>query len=134
LFAELRRGLRELVNVHTGQHVVRDLLRSADLYQGEWLDYLPDFLVEWNREEPISCVSSPKIGTIRKEFDGFRSGDHKSEGFFWARGPGITAGRRSDPVSVMDFAPTVAALLGVSLADVDGKPIPAVLRTNATSR
>jgi predicted AlkP superfamily phosphohydrolase/phosphomutase len=134
LFAELRRKLLELVNVHTGQRVVCDVLRSADLYQGECLDDLPDFLVEWNREAPISCVSSPRIGTIRKEFGGVRNGDHKPEGFFWAAGPGIPAGHRIDLVSVMDFAPTVAALLDVSLADVDGKPIAAVLPAPATPR
>lgn len=134
LFAELRRDLLELVNVHTGQAVVRDVLRSADLYQGECLDDLPDFFVEWNREAPISCVFSPRLGTIRKEFAGVRNGDHKPEGFFWAAGPGIQAGHRIDPVSVMDFAPTVAALLDVSLADVDGKPISAVLPARGAPR
>jgi predicted AlkP superfamily phosphohydrolase/phosphomutase len=128
LFAELRRGLLELVNVDTGRPVVRDLLRSADLYQGDCLDDLPDFFVEWNREAPILCVSSPRIGTIRMKFGGVRSGDHKPEGFFWAAGQGIRPGCRIDPVSVTDFAPTVATLLDVSLADVDGKPIAAVLR------
>jgi predicted AlkP superfamily phosphohydrolase/phosphomutase len=134
LFAELREALLELVNVHTGQPVVRDVLRSAHLYQGECLNDLPDFVVEWNREAPITCVSSPRIGTVRMTFDGVRSGDHKPEGFFWAAGPGIQAGRRCDLVSVMDFAPTVAALLEVSLPDVDGKPITAVLPAGAPSR
>lgn len=133
LFMELRRELLELVNIYTGQPVVRDVLRSADLYQGPCLDDLPDFFVEWNREAPISWVSSPRIGTIRKKFGGVRNGDHKPEGFFWAIGPGIQAGHRIDPVSVTDFAPTVAALLDVSLADVDGKSITAVLPTRATS-
>jgi predicted AlkP superfamily phosphohydrolase/phosphomutase len=127
LFAELRGGLLELVNVDTGQPVVRGVYRFADLYPGEKLDGLPDFCVEWNREAPISCVSSPQAGTVRKRFRGVRNGDHKPEGFFWAMGPGIEAGRRIEPVSVMDFAATVAALLGAPLSDVDGKPIAAIL-------
>jgi len=128
LFVELRRELLELVNLDTGQPVVRNLVRAADLYAGERLDDLPDFFVEWNREARISRVSSPRIGTIAKEFRGVRSGDHKPEGFFWVQGPGIPAGRRIAPVSVMDFAPTVAALLGVSLTAVDGEPIGAILQ------
>jgi predicted AlkP superfamily phosphohydrolase/phosphomutase len=126
LFRELHRKLLELVNPDTGQPVVRDVFRLADLYQGECVDDLPDFCVEWNREKPISCVSSPATGTIRREFRGVRSGDHKPDGFFWCLGPGIPAGRRIDAVPVMDFSATVAALLGVPLENVDGRPIPAV--------
>jgi predicted AlkP superfamily phosphohydrolase/phosphomutase len=133
LFAQLREGLLELVNVHTGQPIVREVLRSTDLYRGDGVDDLPDFLVEWNRESPITCVASPRIGTISKSFSGVRNGDHKPDGFFWAVGPGIEAGRRIDPVSVMDFAPTVAARLGIPLADVEGEPIAAVLPSSVAS-
>ena len=73
-------------------------------------------------------------GTIRRRFPGVRNGDHKPEGFFWAAGPGIPAEHRIDPVSVLDFAPTIAALLDVPLTDVDGKPISAVLHASGASR
>jgi predicted AlkP superfamily phosphohydrolase/phosphomutase len=126
LFDELRHELLQLVNLDTGQPVVRDLLRATDLYEGEHLADLPDFLVEWNREAPISRVTSPKIGVLEKRFDGGRNGDHKPEGFFWALGRGIQAGRRVTAVSVMDFAPTIGALLDVTLKEVDGKVIPSV--------
>lgn len=128
LFAELRRELLQLVNADTGAPVVRDVIRMADAYPGERVDEMPDFYVQWNREAPISRVSSPAIGTVRKRSSGVRSGDHRAEGFFWAMGSGIDAGRDIGPVSVMDFAPTLAALLGSSLGDVDGKLIPALLR------
>lgn len=128
LFAELRGGLLELVNVDTGQPVVRDVFRLGDVYQGECLESLPDFCVEWNREAPIAGVSSAAIGTVRKRFRGVRNGDHKPEGFFWAMGRGIAAGRQIESVSVMDFGATVAALLDAPLADVEGKPIEAILR------
>jgi predicted AlkP superfamily phosphohydrolase/phosphomutase len=127
LFAELRRELLSLVNVDTGRPVVRDVFRLADRYPGECLGDLPDFCVEWNRESPISAVSSPTIGVVRKRFRGVRTGDHKAPGFFWCTGPGIRAGRRADAVSVMDFAPTVGALLDVPLANVDGRPITELL-------
>jgi predicted AlkP superfamily phosphohydrolase/phosphomutase len=123
LFEELRCGLRQLVNVDTGQPVVRDVFRLADLYRGECFDTLPDFYVEWNREAPISGVASPAIGTLRKRFRGVRNGDHKPDGFFWAMGPGIEPGLRVEPVSVMDFGATISTLLGAPLPDVDGKPI-----------
>ncbi len=126
LFDELRHELLQLVNLDTGQPVVRDLLRSRDLYKGEDVADLPDFLVEWNREAPISRVSSPRVGVLERRFNGGRSGDHKPGGFFWAMGKSIQAGCRVTEVSVMDFAPTVGALLDVRLTDVDGKMIPAI--------
>lgn len=123
-FTELRRELLQIVNLDTGQPIARNLLRSADLYQGEYLAHLPDFLVEWNREAPISRVASPRLGTLEKHFEGLRNGDHKPEGACWIMAPDIEAGRVHPPVSVMDFAPTVGERLGVTIPDLDGTAIP----------
>jgi predicted AlkP superfamily phosphohydrolase/phosphomutase len=57
-----------------------------------------------------------------------RTGDHRPQGLFVAFGPGITAGHMSRTVSVMDFAPTFCALLGVEMMDVDGKLIAEIVR------
>jgi len=124
---QLTRDLRALVNVDTGRAVVRRVLRTAELYQGPYLDDLPDLLVEWNSEAPLSTVQSPKTGIIERVFDGTRTGHHKREGLLIACGPGIKPARLPEPVSIMDVAPTVAALLGVTLPDVDGRPIAACL-------
>ena len=87
------------------------------------MDGMPDFCVEWNHRSPIARVSSPTIGTVRKQFRGVHTGDHKPAGFFWCTGPGIQAGQRADPVSVMDFAATIGVRLDVPLAGIDGRPI-----------
>ena len=123
LFTELRRQMLEIENLDTGAPVVRDLIRVDRIYAGERLCELPDFYVDWNRDTPIARVSSPAFGVLEKTFIGVRTGDHRPEGFFWATGPGIVPGRRLETVSVMDFAPSVAARLGISLDDVDGVPI-----------
>lgn len=128
LFSELRRELLALVNVDTGEPVVRDVYRLADRYPGEPTDGMPDFCVEWNHRSPISRVSSPTIGTVRKQFRSVRSGDHKPAGFFWCMGPGIEAGQRAKPVSVMDFAATILARLDVPLDGIDGRPIAGIAR------
>ena len=41
-------------------------------------------------------------------------------------GPRVRPGRLDRPVNVMDFAPTLAALLGTRLDDVDGRVIPEI--------
>jgi predicted AlkP superfamily phosphohydrolase/phosphomutase len=120
---ELIRDLHEFVNLDTGKPLVKQVLRSAELFQGQHLDLLPDLLIEWNREDPIRSVHSPKTGKIEGEYIGCRSGDHKSEGIFFMTGPSIKPGPIEQPVSIMDFGPTIAALLGVQLANIEGKSI-----------
>jgi predicted AlkP superfamily phosphohydrolase/phosphomutase len=119
----LTRDLCALINAETGQPAVRRVLRTAELYQGPHLDALPDLLVEWNCEAPLTEVHSAKTGTIRRTFDGQRTGHHKREGLLIATGPGIRPGQLPAPVSITDVAPTVASLLGVPLPNVEGRPI-----------
>jgi predicted AlkP superfamily phosphohydrolase/phosphomutase len=102
---------------------VKAVLRSADLYEGENMHYLPDLLVEWNRSAPVSEVFSPKTGRIAGEYKKCRTGDHTSEGLVFLSGPSIAPGQLRTPVSVMDLAPTIASFTGVELDGVDGRPI-----------
>lgn len=128
LFDDIRSGLMELVDGDTGAALVRDVFRVAEDPLDEHSLGLPDFCIEWNRDAPIRSAASPRIGMVRRRFRGVRTGDHQPNGFFWATGPGVAGGRQPGPVSVTDFAATVAALLGVALDDVDGRPIPALTR------
>jgi len=123
--AELARDLMAIVDLDTGNKVVSRVLRTDDIYKGEYRDHLPDLLVEWSSDRPISKVrlGSEKIGELEGEYRFCRTGDHFSGGMFVAVGPGIRPGTLERPVSIMDFAPTFAQLLDVDLPDVDGKPI-----------
>lgn len=128
--AALTADLMDIVDVDTGKKLVRRVIRCPDHYAGEHLDFLPDLLVEWNRETPINGAASPKIGKIRKPVPESRSGDHSPRCMVYCQGPGIAPGRIKQPVSLEDLAPTVASLLGASLGDVDGKPFLTVERGN----
>ena len=127
LCATLTGDLLSLVNPDTGEPLVREVFRTMDRYDGEYIDHLPDLIIEWNRAKPISSVYSPKFGVIHKEYRGCRTGDHKPEGMFIALGPSIQPGHLEQRVSVTDFAPTIASLLDVLLPGVDGKPIEKLL-------
>lgn len=129
---ELIADLSAVVDLDTGRPIVARSLYTRDLYHGEKLDQLPDLLVEWTKKgKYVNRVGSPKIGTIEREYTGPRTGDHTSRGLFAVTGPGIAAGRIADVVDVMDFAPTIAALLGVELGDTDGRPIAELLSAPA---
>lgn len=125
--AQLTEDLLEIVNVDTGRPFIKNVFRTRDMCWGERLDDLPDIFVEWNREAPISRVSSPKIGLVKRKQVSIRKGDHASHCVVFARGPGIRPGTISSTVTHMDIAPTLSAMLGVSLNNVDGKPIQQLL-------
>jgi predicted AlkP superfamily phosphohydrolase/phosphomutase len=120
---QLTSDLMEIVNLDTGKPLVKQVLRTADLYQGECLDTFPDLLIEWNREKPIQRVSSAKIGVLEKTFAGVRTGDHQPNGMFFSVGSAMPPGQLEHVVSVTDFAPTIAELLNVTLPDIDGQSI-----------
>ena len=131
---QLSRDLLDLVHLETGKSVVDEVIRIREIFKGHYIDDLPDLLVKWNRYAPIHAVGSPKLGKIRGTYPGNRTGDHTDESVFFANGPGIEPRHLNEPVSVMDFAPTIAALLGTTLEDVDGTVIPAIVNgTHATN-
>jgi predicted AlkP superfamily phosphohydrolase/phosphomutase len=135
LCTQIEHDLLDIRELASGKPLVAAVVRTRDLYQGEHLDVLPDLLVEWNPEVVLGTatagkagtgrirIGSEKIGVIEGENRYCRTGEHRPEGFFVAVGGGIKPGKVERTVSIVDFAPTITALLGVPLPDVDGRPI-----------
>lgn len=144
LCEELAQELMEIVDADTGIPMVKSVTRTGDLYQGEYLDHLPDILVEWSDEKYVGSTGtgnpmgsevrlfSKKIGLLKGVNTYCRTGDHRPEGLFIAYGGGIEAGRMDRTVSLMDFAPTFSELLDVELPEVDGAPIKEIIRAFKT--
>ena len=138
--AQLTEDLLALEDADSGVPMVVNVKKTADLYQGEYLDHLPDLLVAWNEKRALGnaiCgnpagslvrVRSDKIGVVEGTNRYGRTGDHRPEGIFMALGRGVNAGSLGRTVSIMDFAPTFCELLDVPLGDVDGRPISEFIR------
>ena len=135
--------LLAIEDADTGVRMVRRVDRARGLCDGEYLDHLPDLIVEWSTEHRLGSATcgnpagshvrlrSPRIGVVEGTNGYVRTGDHRPDGMFVATGPGIRAGSLAEPVSIMDFAPTFCALLGVAMPDVDGRPIAPILGAHA---
>ncbi|MEO8444192.1 MAG: alkaline phosphatase family protein [Gammaproteobacteria bacterium] len=133
--ARLTAELLAVVHDDTGEPAIRRVRRTRDLFQGDYLDLLPDLLVEWDDRRHLgsaTCgnprgshvrVRSPRIGVVEGTNTYVRTGDHRREGLFMALGPGIRPGKLARTVSIMDFAPTFCALLDTPMPDVDGRVI-----------
>jgi hypothetical protein len=68
----------------------------------------------------VSRVRSEKTGEIAGTYTKCRTGDHSPFGVFFARGPRVTPGPVRRSFSVMDYGPTIADRLGITLHDIDG--------------
>jgi predicted AlkP superfamily phosphohydrolase/phosphomutase len=133
---ELMEDLRAIVDERTGQALVADVYRTDGLYHGPRLGALPDVLVEWNDQLPTGTrahadgrgatirATSEKVGTVEGTNSYVRTGDHIPTGWFVFMGESTTPGEREEPVSVMDFHPSLCRLLGLPDPDVDGTAIP----------
>lgn len=119
---QLTNDLLALVDPVTGRPIVKEVLRTSELFSGEHLARLPDLLVVWHRDAPISGACSDKIGVVRNNSPVARPGNHVAGGIWFARGPGFTGGEQTRVPSVMDIGPTVAKFLDVELPGVDGRP------------
>lgn len=119
---EIADALLELVHGETGRPVVREVVRTREIYAGEHLDALPDLLVLWSGESPVNGVCSPRIGRIDLDFPERRTGAHRPRGFLVASGPRIAEGPIPETVHLMDLAPTILHLAGVEIpARYDGR-------------
>ena len=132
---KLSNNLLNIVDRDSGKPMVKRVIRTSDSFQGEYVDHLPDLLVEWNEDilvgskrlnDDKSCclkLISEKIGLIEGEYTYCRTGDHRPEGLFIVTGPGISPGAIGRTISIMDFAPTFLNLFGLINHNLDGKPI-----------
>jgi predicted AlkP superfamily phosphohydrolase/phosphomutase len=114
LLDTLETELRALINVDTGEPAVEEVFRLRELYPGPQVDDLPDISVLWRSEVPINAVTSPAIGTLRIKASESRSGNHRPEGFLLAKGPAFKKGAISLYGDILQVAPTLLRLHGLS--------------------
>jgi predicted AlkP superfamily phosphohydrolase/phosphomutase len=116
--------LMRLRDGRRGLPMVRDIVRTRqDPLATD--PKLPDadLIIGWQDDYATDVVESPELGRFGP-YPPYRSGSHRHEGFLCAVGPGIAPGTRIEGGHVMDLAPTILQLMGVSLPKYfDGKPL-----------
>jgi predicted AlkP superfamily phosphohydrolase/phosphomutase len=125
LTKKVTESLLQMRNADTGEPLVEHVTATSDLWRGPMRHALPDLLVDWNMSHPIESVTSPEIGEVRNHKRSVRSGDHASskEGVLFTRPADGTHGQQP-AVDVIDLAPTILRLLGVSNHHLRGRIIP----------
>jgi predicted AlkP superfamily phosphohydrolase/phosphomutase len=115
-------ALLDLVHVETGRPVVREVMQPRKVYVGEHVSALPDLLVIWANESPVTRVRSPRLGVMELEPPDRRTGAHRPFGVLVASGPKIRRGLRLSKSHILNLAPTILHLAGVdTLGHYDGR-------------
>jgi predicted AlkP superfamily phosphohydrolase/phosphomutase len=130
----LERDLLAFTNAENGTPVVVRVWRVDKVYSGPRLHHLPDLIVEWNRDTLVSRIHSPKTGEITGKYTKCRTGDHSPNGIFFMLAGGVAAGQVNRDVSIMDFGPTIAERVGVSLTDVEGRSFASLVLGGSSNR
>lgn len=119
---ELETAMLELRNLDTGQPLVEQVIRVADVVSGPALDRLPDLLVIWNRVGTVNGVGSDRVGELRDSESHLRTGDHTADAFVLARRPDKDVAASLPTLSPMDIGASLAASLAVAPVELDGRP------------
>jgi len=114
--------LEALQNPTTGDPVVRRVWIRDHVFPGPCQENLPDLIVTWNDEAPLTGVVSSRTGLIEGVNADPRPGTHSTAGFALAVGPAIRAGTQSQ-AHLTDIPASVLALLGIEPTSLDGRPL-----------
>lgn len=117
LCEELIAALSGLCDPESGRPAVRQIVRTDDVVHGPRRHYLPDLIVIWNRDLPLTALTSPAIGTVTGVSPDARTGTHAPPGFLLRAGPGIARGGVEQHGHICDFARELFARYGVNVPD-----------------
>jgi predicted AlkP superfamily phosphohydrolase/phosphomutase len=135
LCEKIARELKTFVDADTGQPLIREIVRSSQIFHGENSDMLPDLLVNWSDTpaNQLRAAVSPMYGTIAWPAPGQntegRSGNHRPEGMLIACGENMKAGTIIRDAHIMDIAPTILSLLGQPIpVEMEGCPLKEIVQ------
>jgi predicted AlkP superfamily phosphohydrolase/phosphomutase len=116
--------LRALRDPETGEPVVQAVYRREEIYDGPFLDQLPDVVFGLGDGPYLASDLLTAEEVLAPLSSDYLQGRHQPTGVFVAAGPGIRRGLHLDGVHIVDVAPTVLYALGLPIPDdMDGRPL-----------
>jgi predicted AlkP superfamily phosphohydrolase/phosphomutase len=132
----LMQDLASFCNPETGEPVVRAVYRREDLYEGPFLDLLPDIVFDLGESPYLASDALPSLLSARGKAgqsqileplpEGLLQGRHQPMGIFLAFGPDIRrqGERPIEGARIIDVAPTILYSMGLPIPeDMDGRPL-----------
>ncbi len=128
LCARLLADLAALRDPETGEPIVARASRRDDLFEGPFVDDIPDILLELNPAYTGGSVLHGDLITPLPlaELSAY-SGSHSPDGLFVFSGPGVRRGQWLAGAHIQDLAPTLLHIMGLPVASwMDGRVLDAL--------
>jgi len=120
--------LADLRDPETGQSIVARASRREDLFEGPFVDDIPDILLELRPSYTGGAALQGNLVTLLPldELSAY-SGSHSPDGLFVFSGPGVRRGHRLEGAHIQDLAPTLMHIMGLPVASwMDGRVLASV--------
>lgn len=138
---ELAEALMTMADPTTGHPIIQRVYQREELYHGPLLDQAPDLIIQWSDYAYWGrgqYDSYAPVFEVQRQFDFSDqplTGSHRPEGILIAYGAGIAAGTQIEGARLIDMAPTILSLLGISpTADMDGRFLGALFLAEEAQR
>jgi len=116
---QILRDLREIRHPDTGQPLVTFAARREEVYRGPCIQEAPDILF---MVQDLAYIQSNRVHARRLLGPTFLTGNHRMDGIWMCRGPGVKAGGRVQGARLVDAMPTILHALGLAIPDdLDGR-------------
>ena len=125
--------LRKLYDPEYNQLVVQNIWRKEEIYQGPYLDILPDLVIEFLGDSSRYIAHSAEAAPGDNIFVPSKlSGGHTKHGTFIGYGPDIEKNVEIENVRIFDIAPNILHMLNVPIPeDMDGKVLRQIFKRDS---
>jgi predicted AlkP superfamily phosphohydrolase/phosphomutase len=117
-----------LVDPATGDRAATRVWRREEIYEGPWVDWAPDLVIDWRDGAymPNEASRSDSVfGPRQREYMSWpTTGSHRLNGILIAAGPGIAPGIEVNGARIIDLVPTWLSIFGQRIPrELEGKTI-----------
>jgi predicted AlkP superfamily phosphohydrolase/phosphomutase len=122
--------LSSLIDPSTGEKAVSKVHKREELYNGPYIEFAPDLLIDWVNSAYMPTESDKDKDSIfverwRENMNWPTSGSHRTNGLLLIKGSGIAKNKRIENSRIIDMTPTWLNLLNQKIPnDLEGNIIP----------
>ena len=128
---ELKHEISLIENPTNGEKLAKRVYHKNELYNGKYIDNAPDIIILPNEGYEIQSRFDNTTWNFSSKEDGW-SGVHKLHGIFLAHGPDIKQSANIEGARIIDLAPTILHMYGVSIPrDMDGRVLTEIFREDS---
>lgn len=113
------KDLEDLKNPKTGEKLFKKIFKREELYDGAYVKYAPDIIIDGGDYDPVGWFGYNKI----YDTSPIKSGSHRENGILIIWGSN-TKGNNIEEAKIIDITPTILDLMNIAVPkDIDGKSL-----------